>query len=274
MGEKKVTSKQIREFWEKNPFHVYESPYKIGTKKFFEYSDHIKDSDTEKFSKHLWKFDKNRGKKVLDIGCGPAGWLVRNYAKNGAEVFGIDFAKNAIGILKKGLKIYGLEAKLFRAEAEKLPFMNNYFDFVSASGSIDHSLDTQKCVNEIYRVLKRGGETTVSLYYKSILLNRLFFPITILFIKLLLKAPYREGMKQAKSPEDLLRKIDGDNNPHTIMFTRKEVMKLFNKFEIINIECHEFVMHFMPKYIPRFLGRIFDILFPLKIFIQAKKPKA
>jgi len=211
---------------------------------------------------------------VLDIGCGAPGWLVLNYAKKGADVHAIDIAESAISSTKKGLKLFKLKAKLKRAEAENLPYKNDFFDFVSASGSLDHSLDTQKCVDEVYRVLKKGGETTISLYYNGLMFKKWFFPITMFFIRLFLKAPHRKRMKKAKSPEELLRKIDGDNNPHTMMFTKKEALQLFKKFEIVNVECHEFIMHFMPKYFPKFLHRILDMLFPLKIYIQAKKPKA
>ncbi len=63
MKMKKVTTKRIKDYWEMHPFHSYESPYKIGTKKFFEYADYIKKTDTEKYSIHLWRFNEFKGKK-------------------------------------------------------------------------------------------------------------------------------------------------------------------------------------------------------------------
>ncbi len=267
----KNLSKKIRKFWEKNPFHMYESPYELRTKEFFEYSDFIKETDTEKYSRHLWRFNDFRGKKVLDIGFASTGWLVRNYARNGAIVFGIDLTDAAVTSVKKGLKIYNLNAKLLRADAKKLPFRDNSFDFVSSLGTLHHTGNTKKCVDEIFRVLKPGGNTTIALYHRGLLFNRQLFPLILLLIRLFLDVKGRENMKLAKSPEELIRYLDGNDNPFTEMFSKKEIDRLFTRFNIKNTECHEFPIHFTR--IPKFLHMPLDHFLGLMIYIQAEKPR-
>lgn len=127
-----VTNQEIKKFWEKNPFHIYESKYKPGIREFYEHLDWIKDNSTEKYSKHLWHFKSQKRKRVLDIGCGAPGWIVRNYAANEADVYGIDITEFAVESTKKSLQLFGLKGHIQVADAMEIPFPDNYFDFVSS----------------------------------------------------------------------------------------------------------------------------------------------
>lgn len=265
-----VSAKKIKEFWEKNPFHVYESEYEPGTKEFYEHSDWTKDNSTEKYSKHLWHFESQKGKKVLDIGCGAPGWQVRNYASSGSDVYGIDITEFAVKSTEQALKIFGLKGHIVVADAANLPFPDNHFDFVSSGGVLHHTADVNKCIEEIHRVLKPEGRSTISLYYEGLIFKRWFFPVTRLAIKLFLHVKGREAMREAKTPEELCRAIDGNENPVSRMYTKKEVKKIFNKFNINNIERHLFPIHFLP--FPKFCHRIIDRVFPLMIYVELEKP--
>ena len=72
-------------------------------------------------------------------------------------------------LLNKMLEIFDLKANVQQGNAEKLPFEDNTFDFISSSGVLHHTPDMQKAVNEAWRVLKPGGEAIISVYYKNIL---------------------------------------------------------------------------------------------------------
>jgi SAM-dependent methyltransferase len=101
------------------------------------------------------------GRKVLDIGCGIGGidrLLVTDY---GAEkVFGIDIIDHLIARAKYEAEAAGLtewiEYRL--VEPGELEFEDESLDIVFSKDSIVHIEDKQKFYEEIFRVLKNGGE--------------------------------------------------------------------------------------------------------------------
>jgi len=180
---KKHTIKDVYNYWNSNPAGACSIEVKrsIGTKEFFEEYNNIRETDIEIFSTEIWEFDKHKGEKVLDIGCG-YGWLVKNFAKGDADITGVDIAPNSVELTKKWLDFLGLKAEVKVCNAEELSFPDNTFDFVTSSGVLHHTVDTQKAIDEVYRVLKQGGRSVISLYYKNILLRDSFFPITLFVI--------------------------------------------------------------------------------------------
>ena len=92
-----------------------------------------------------------QNKTVLDIGCGPRGSL--EWAKIASERIGLDT------LADKYVKMEGKyhEMKYVQGGAEKIPFSENYFDFISSFNSLDHVDDLFLSIHEIKRVLKPKG---------------------------------------------------------------------------------------------------------------------
>lgn len=267
------TTSDVYEFWNNNCLYSFEFDIEPGTKDFFEAVDTLKKDDIERFSYHLWEFEKHQNEKVLDIGCGP-GWLVVNFAKNNADIYAIDITDKAIDITTKTLDFLNLSAKLKVANAEELPFEDNYFDFITSSGVLHHTPDTKKAVKEAYRVLKPGGRAIISLYYRNILLHPAIFPLMLKVYKIFSpKVPDRDGMMQAPTPEEFVRMYDGEQNPVGTVYDVKECRELFEDFEISNIEVHFFPKRFFPllKNIDGFLYKLLDKYFGTMIFLQLHK---
>jgi ubiquinone/menaquinone biosynthesis C-methylase UbiE len=91
------------------------------------------------------------GRVVLDIGCGPRGSL--EWADNTKERVGLD-------PLVDKYRELGIGAHRMRyvcAPSERIPFPEDYFDFVTSFNSLDHVDDIDKSLSEITRVLKRNG---------------------------------------------------------------------------------------------------------------------
>lgn len=103
------------------------------------------------FSKSYWY-----SKKILEIGCGNGRWLVW-LAQKGAEVYGIDYCKNAIKLAKKNFRINNVCGILKVEDARNLSFKDEEFDFVFSLGVIEHFNETIIALKEHYRVLKKGG---------------------------------------------------------------------------------------------------------------------
>ena len=108
-----------------------------------------------------------RGKKVLEIGYG-LGLLADEMICVGADYTGIDLSPYHAEFCKK---VFGHKknARFLEGNAENLRFENNTFDCVLSYGVMHHSPDTQKCIDEACRVLKRGCLFYCMLYRKSFL---------------------------------------------------------------------------------------------------------
>jgi ubiquinone/menaquinone biosynthesis C-methylase UbiE len=105
------------------------------------------------------------GQQVLDVACGPgipslmAAPLV---APHGAVV-GIDLAPGMVELAERKAEEAGLTNVTFReADAEDLPFQNNSFDVVLCNHGLVHTTDRVKALQEMRRVLKKGGIIAIS----------------------------------------------------------------------------------------------------------------
>ncbi|MEK7646888.1 MAG: class I SAM-dependent methyltransferase [Patescibacteria group bacterium] len=107
-----------------------------------------------------------RGKKVLDIATG-SGFAMIAFIKGGADVTGIDLTDFAVEQAKKNLACRNLQGEVIKMDAQQMNFSDKSFDFVNAWGCLMHMPDTQKAINEIYRVLKPNGKALAYMYNKN-----------------------------------------------------------------------------------------------------------
>ena len=104
----------------------------------------------------------------LDAGCGNGRNLI-GIAKGSEFAYGIDASKEMIRLAEKKIKENKLEktANLIRADVQKLPFENEFFDNVFCLAVLHH-LETEKkrekAVSEFGRVLKKGGILLISVW--------------------------------------------------------------------------------------------------------------
>ena len=104
-----------------------------------------------------------KGKLLLDAGCG-AGTLSEFFIKKGANVVSLDLS-NAINIAAKKLYSYK-NWNGFKADITKMPFPDNYFDYVHCEGVIQHTHNSFEAVKELVRVTKVGGHIAAWHYTK------------------------------------------------------------------------------------------------------------
>ncbi len=104
----------------------------------------------------------SRGMKILDAGAGGGRNLVY-FLRNGFDVFAVDQDTEAVEQLKYMSKILApdLPEENFKAAAvEKMPFRDNYFDWVF-SNAVLHFAENEKQFDdmfaEMWRVLKPDG---------------------------------------------------------------------------------------------------------------------
>ena len=103
-----------------------------------------------------------RCNRLLDVGCDRAA-LTNEFTRKAKHVYGIDNNSEAIAQGKRYKKI-----NLFVAKGEKIPFKNEFFDVVVMGDVLEHVIDEQKTLNEVYRVMKKGGTLVVSVPHKGL----------------------------------------------------------------------------------------------------------
>lgn len=95
---------------------------------------------------------KLKGKKVLDVGCGP-GIYAKILTRKGARVWGIDTSTVLLNIAKKEAP----KTQFQKASLLNIPFPANTFDLVLCALVFDHIKNLDLAFKEIRRVLKPKG---------------------------------------------------------------------------------------------------------------------
>jgi len=93
-----------------------------------------------------------KGKKLLDVGCGP-GIHLKRYIDEGAIGEGIDFSQKMIELAKEHCP----KGKFNVGEVYNLPYEDNSFDIITSSLVFDHLEDLDKAVKQVAKILKPNG---------------------------------------------------------------------------------------------------------------------
>lgn len=270
-----ATLNEVREYWDAHPLLSYEFA-DPGSPAFFDQFDRVKRDDIEAFALHYWDFERFRGRGVLDVGCGP-GWLTVQYAAAGANVTAVDLTPRAVELCKRFLEYRGLSAAVQTGNAEQLPFPDNAFDLVVASGVLHHTPDVRQAIREACRVLRPGGTGKLTFYYKGILHSPLVFPALRLAMRLAgVKHPGADLAKTSAGVDDFIRRYDGEANPVGVGFTIPEWRQILRDagFTVTGHEQHFFPRRFIPfsSAIPNFVHRLCDRWFGTMVYFELTKP--
>lgn len=266
--------RQVRAWWNARPCGSTVSQHEVGSRAFFEEVERHRYAQ-EYHIPQVVNFPAWAGKDVLEIGCGMGTDLVQ-FARAGARVTGIDLTPRSVEITRQRFALYALPGKFQTADAENLPFAEESFDLVYSHGVLHHTPDTQKAVDEVYRVLKPGGTAIVMLYNK----HSYNYWINIRVLRALAFAAIRRGFRvetlsriTGVNPE-LLREYekvirgksewtlqelvnqntDGPGNPLSKVFSRSEARKMFRRFRRVENRVYWLVKKNIPligKWIPR-----------------------
>lgn len=202
------------------------------------------------------------GKKVLEIGCG-LGAHTEALCRLGAVVSSIDLAPMSVKVTRKRLNLKGLDAEVIEADAEKLPFVTEHFDYVWSWGVIHHSPNTVQCAKEIARVLKPGGRIGIMLYHRNSLYN---------WLNVILRYGILRGQLLRMTIQDLHnRYTDGKAQtgaPLSKYYTAREIREeLFPDFDIYCQTTFE-QKHAISFIVPSKFRRRFEELIPDDLYTR------
>ena len=140
--------------------HPYDKAYYVGGRKsnYVDYSS-LEPTIEAGFMPVVLRYAARcAGRSYLDVGCA-MGFYVRRLADLGWDAHGVDLSEYAVSEgLQQGIP------NLRVAAAQELPYDDESFDYVTAIDVIEHvpPEEGQQMVDEIYRVLRRGGVTLVA----------------------------------------------------------------------------------------------------------------
>ncbi|MBN2013003.1 class I SAM-dependent methyltransferase [candidate division KSB1 bacterium] len=88
----------------------------------------------------------------LDIGCSTGTWG-QYWIQYGWEVYGVDIDKSHL----KQAENKGVKTTYCDLNTSPLPYDDNFFDLIFAGEVMEHLIDTDGFIKEVYRCVKPGG---------------------------------------------------------------------------------------------------------------------
>ena len=231
LSEKNIREKQFHNALQSQPKERFEN---IFYKAIYKLS--------EDFFKYLEKNVKNS--EVLDYGCGVGTSIEKVIKYNPKKIFGIDISEVSIEKAKK--RAEKISANVFYQvdNCENTKFSDSTFDIVYGTGILHH-LQFNKCLDEIFRILKSKG--------------------TLIFIEPLGTNPiinlYRKLTPKSRSEDE-----------HPLL--EKDIEYIKNKFSELKVNYYGFAtLVFFPFYknpqsskVYKMLCKLDDFLFKFKFF--------
>jgi len=167
----------IQDFWQANPVAAKEAGIPIGTPDYFKKVDALReapDCEPWAYANRIHRFADFKGRSVLDVGCGH-GYVLSHYAKQGAQVTGVDLTERAVLLSRERFRLSNLPGQFTKINGSQLPFPDQSFDLVCSMGVLHHMPDPSPLVSEIARVLKPSGRFIGMLYHRGSFRNHVTF---------------------------------------------------------------------------------------------------
>ena len=158
-----VPIEKVKDYWDQRPCNIRHSTKAVGTLDYFNEVEARK-YFVEPHIPQFAQFERWRGKRVLEIGCG-IGTDTINFARHGALVTAVDLSEKSLAIARERAKVYGMEDRIqfHQGSAEELNSMVPVepYDLIYSFGVIHHTPHPERVLEHIRRYAH--GETTVKI---------------------------------------------------------------------------------------------------------------
>jgi ubiquinone/menaquinone biosynthesis C-methylase UbiE len=114
-----------------------------------------------------------QGMRVLDVGCGTGNFSIK-LAQKGCKVTGIDISEKMLHIARKKAEMAGLNIEFKNVDVYDLDFPDESFDAVFSMAAFEFIKEPKKAFDEMYRVLKTGGQLLIGTINKDSSWGRLY----------------------------------------------------------------------------------------------------
>ena len=159
---------RVKEFWNRRPCNIRHSPKEVGTREYFDEVE-ARRYFVEPHIPGFAQFERWRGKKVLEIGCG-IGTDTINFARHGAIVTAVDLSENSLHIAKQRADAYGLQDRIrfYSCNAEELTSvvpMDDY-DLIYSFGVIHHTPHPERVIEQLQQDVRPGSTIKIMVYHR------------------------------------------------------------------------------------------------------------
>jgi ubiquinone/menaquinone biosynthesis C-methylase UbiE len=184
-----------------------------------------------------------QGLNVLEIGSG-GGAHSALFQKYGANVISIDITlERVLSTSKKLSLLSGSKGVAFLSDAENLPFNDESFDIVYSNGVLHHSENTEKCVEEVYRVLKPNAKAILMLYSRHSAHYWLNLFVKGVITRVIFQYPEYKWLGRITEGKPVYGET---RNPVTRVYSRRQLVNLFKKYKIISLRKYNFDFSQLP----------------------------
>jgi SAM-dependent methyltransferase len=134
-----ATVQDVQRYWDARPCNLRHSTAEVGSRQYFDEVEARK-YFVEPHIPAFAEFDRWKGKKVLEIGCG-LGTDSINFARAGADLTILELSPASLELCRQRFEVMGLTATFHQGDAERLPEIvpPQHFDLVYSFGVIHHT---------------------------------------------------------------------------------------------------------------------------------------
>ena len=266
---------KVREYWNARPCNIRHSPKPVGTREYYDEVEARK-YNVEQHIPQFAQFERWKGKKVLEIGCG-IGTDTMSFARAGAHVTAVDLTEKSLEVARKRAEVFGFEdrVRFIQANAEKLSesVAVEPYDLVYSFGVLHHTPHPERVLDEIRKYVKPESTLKIMVY------NRWSWKVLwVLFIY---------GMGQFWKLDRLIAEYSEAQTgcPVTYSYSRTGGRRLLEThgFEMTDVMVDHIFPYSIPEYVhyrykivwyfrwmPRFLFRALERAFGWHLCLTAK----
>ena len=163
-----ITIDQVRTYWDRRPCNVRHSPKPVGTREYFDEVEARK-YFVEPHIPRFVEFERWRGKKVLEVGCG-IGTDTTSFARHGASVTAIDLSAQSLELARKRMEVYGLQERVrfYSGSAEEMTRFVPIepYDLIYSFGVIHHTPHPELVIEQMRHYTRPGTIIKLMVYYR------------------------------------------------------------------------------------------------------------
>lgn len=168
MSFEAVRVERVKEYWDRRPCNIRHSPKPVGSREYFDEVEARK-YFVEPHIPRFAEFEKWRGKKVLEIGCG-IGTDTVNFARHGASVTAVDLSEKSLEVARRRAEVFGLDGSIrfYQGSAEELGSVvpAEPFDLIYSFGVIHHTPHPERVIDQAGQFARPGTTLKIMVYYK------------------------------------------------------------------------------------------------------------
>ncbi len=241
----------VRDYWNNRPCNIRHSTQPVGTKEYFdevEARKYLVEPHIPAFA----DFEKWRGKKVLEIGCG-IGTDTINFARHGAQVTTVDLSDKSMALARQRAEVFGLSDRIrfCPGNAEELTKFVPVepYDLIYSFGVIHHTPHPDAVLEQLrqytHDAAKPAANSGLATTVKIMVYYKWSWKVAAILVT--------EGHGQFWKLDDLVARSSEAQTgcPITYTYTRSSGQALLERhgFKVTKVEVDHIFPYRIPDYV-------------------------